>query len=73
MIRCGHGGGDVRIAIDRTRCAATGMCTSIAPAHFALDDSGVLEILEEEVAPDMLEAVESAVACCPTGAISVEP
>ena len=48
------------------------MCTSIAPGNFELDDSGELVVVEAEVIPETLEAVESAVACCPMEAISIE-
>ncbi len=63
----------MRIVIDRERCAATGMCTSIAPANFELDDAGALVVKDEGVLPETLELIESAVACCPMEAISIAP
>lgn len=61
----------MKIAIDRNLCISTGMCTSIAPANFELDDDGILVIVED-FDSDMLDTIESAVVCCPMGAISIE-
>ena len=57
----------MRIVIDRARCAATGMCTSIAPEHFELDESGELNVLDDDVVPNTLEAVEAAVSVLSDG------
>lgn len=61
----------MKIIVDRNLCISTGMCTSIAPANFELDETGTLVIIEE-FDRSALDSIESAVACCPMGAISIE-
>lgn len=64
----------MKIKVDYTRCIGAGMCTSIAPTLFELDDDGKL-ILRRELTMNDEEAsaVRDAVACCPAEALSIEP
>ena len=57
------------VTVDRDICVNSGMCTTIAPAVFQLDAGGVLVQLVEHVPDADEEAVQHAIACCPTGAI----
>jgi ferredoxin len=61
----------MRVVVDRSQCVGTGLCEIRASAVFAIDDDGRLSILDESVAPDRLEAVRSAIANCPTQALSL--
>jgi ferredoxin len=61
----------VRILVDRSRCVGTGICESTVPAVFEIDDDGRLVIADENVAPDQLGAVRSAITNCPTHALSL--
>jgi ferredoxin len=46
---------------------------SLAPRHFEVDDEGTLVLLDENVAPEDLDAVREAVTGCPTEALSIQP
>jgi ferredoxin len=65
----------VRIEVDRTRCAALGVCESIAPSVFEVnevsDDHTMVVREPDRSAPagELQEDVEDAVASCPTSAL----
>jgi ferredoxin len=63
----------MRISVDRGRCTGLGICESLSPKHFEVDDEGTLVLLDENVAPEDLDAVREAVAGCPTEALSIQP
>ena len=58
----------MRVEVDFGRCEAHGMCESVAPEVFRLDDDDVLHYDET---PDeaLREKVQRAVASCPAQAI----
>jgi ferredoxin len=58
-----------RLAVDRRACQGSGLCTGMAPEHFALDDTHRAVPLHAVVDAD--EAVLDAAECCPTEAITV--
>lgn len=62
----------MRIAHDESRCAATGICESLAPDVFEVGEDGWLVVLETEPAEDRRAAVAEACAACPTGALVLE-
>jgi len=62
----------VKVIVDRTKCTGLGICESLAPAFFEVDDSGELLQLKEDIADDELVAVEEAVQGCPTEALRIE-
>ena len=62
--------GRLRVVVDRNLCVGTGMCTSIAPDLFELDDNGVLVLHEERITPRAREEIDDAIACCPVEALS---
>jgi len=59
-----------RIHVDRARCTGIGICESIAPAVFEVDDDGTL-MLSAETVQDDLETVEEAVRSCPAMALTL--
>lgn len=62
----------MRILIDHDKCTALGICESMAPDHFEVDDEGNLLLLKESVSEDELHAVEQACEGCPTEALRIE-
>ncbi|WP_081706480.1 ferredoxin [Nocardia sp. CNY236] len=58
---------DVRLIIDRDRCAGTGVCLPIAAAHLQLLDG----LASARGAPVSVEQGRAAAACCPNEAITV--
>jgi ferredoxin len=62
---------DAIVDVDMKKCICSGMCTTIAPDVFRLDDDGKLVVLRRNLAGDEIGAVRDAVACCPVEAISL--
>jgi ferredoxin len=61
----------MRIVVDWDRCTGMGMCESLAPDVFEVDDDGSLQIHAETVPEGMESDVREAVASCPTEALSL--
>jgi ferredoxin len=61
----------MKIIPDWDRCESNGVCVSIAPEVFALDDDDNLQI-NEDAAPAVIAKVRQAVAGCPRAALSLE-
>ena len=60
-----------RVQVDRDRCVGSGVCESLAPEVFELDDDGVLQVHREEPGPDDLDAVRDTVQSCPARALAL--
>ncbi|KAA1416956.1 ferredoxin [Nocardioides humilatus] len=59
----------MKISVDYEKCTGLGICESLAPDVFEVDDSGALVLLKESLSDEEREAVEAAVAACPTEAL----
>lgn len=62
----------MKITVDRAKCTGIGICESLSPAHFEVDDAGELVLLKEDVTPDERQGIEEAVAGCPTEALRLD-
>jgi ferredoxin len=62
----------MRIVLDRSKCTSLGICETIAPEYFEVDEDGELAVLREEVSPDQRALLEEAVAGCPTAALRLQ-
>jgi ferredoxin len=60
-----------RVQVDRDRCVGSGVCESLAPEVFELDDDGVLQVHREEPGADDLDGVRDAVQSCPARALAL--
>ena len=61
-----------RVDVDHDVCIVSGMCASLAPEIFDIDDDGLkLEVLQPTVPPELADKARSAEACCPVEAIRV--
>ncbi|CUR56727.1 conserved hypothetical protein [metagenome] len=60
-----------KVVVDRGRCTGIGICESIAPEVFEVDDDGELILLVDQVDLDDDDAT-TAVASCPAMALSLE-
>lgn len=60
-----------KIEVDWDRCESNGVCESMAPDVFALDDEDMLQIEDPTVTDENRAAVERAVAACPKAALSI--
>jgi len=61
----------MKVVVDRTKCTGLGICESLAPAFFEVDESGELLALKEDVLPEELAEVEEAIVGCPTEALRI--
>jgi ferredoxin len=61
----------VKVAVDFNRCTGLGICESLAPDLFEVNDEGELVLLKEDIADTELKGVEEAVAGCPTEALRI--
>lgn len=62
----------MKCVVDYDKCTGLGICESLAPDFFEVNDDGDLLQLKEDISADELQAVEEAVAGCPTEALSIE-
>jgi ferredoxin len=61
----------MRVSVDPNVCQAYANCVTFAPAVFELDDArGVAVVRTPEPPHELHDAVEQAIALCPTRAIS---
>lgn len=58
--------------VDKETCIGCGLCPSVAPEVFEMDDDGKAKTITEEVPDGSEELSKEAEASCPTAAISVE-
>lgn len=61
----------MRVVVDFDRCDSTGLCTSIAPELFELDDDDLLLAREGELPPELWPAAEEAARACPKIALAL--
>lgn len=59
------------VTVDFDKCTGLGICESLAPAFFEVDDAGDLVLLREDITDDQLQEVEEAVNGCPTEALQI--
>jgi ferredoxin len=62
----------MKIIVDRAKCTGLGICESLAPDCFEVDDEGALVLLTETVPDGGLADVQAAVEGCPTEALRLE-
>jgi ferredoxin len=62
----------MKVVVDFNRCMGLGICESMAPDLFELNDDGELVLLKQDVIDGELQSVEKAVARCPTEALRIE-
>jgi ferredoxin len=60
----------MEITVDYARCKALGICESIAPGTFEVDDDANLNV-QDNLSDANLQDIEAAVATCPTRALSI--
>lgn len=60
-----------KIEVHWDRCESNGICESMAPEVFELDDEDLLQIEDPTVTDQNRAAVERAVASCPKAALSI--
>lgn len=59
------------VRVDPDLCEANGVCVSLAPDMFELQEEGVVRVLVPTPPEELRAAVEEAVAGCPRAAIRI--
>lgn len=59
----------MRIRVDYDLCESNGVCESVAPDVFEVDDDDNLQLHTDEVTEENRQRVEQAVAGCPKAAL----
>lgn len=59
----------MRISVDRAKCTGLGICESLSPDVFEIDDAGELVLKRETVPDELADDVRQAVEGCPTEAL----
>jgi ferredoxin len=62
----------MKVIVDFVKCTGLGICESMAPEFFEVNDDGELVLLKADITADELQSVEEAVAGCPTEALRIE-
>ncbi|KAJ49858.1 ferredoxin [Clostridium tetanomorphum] len=62
----------MRAFINEEACIGCGLCPSVAPDIFQMNDDGKAEVVAEDVPNGMEDAAKEAESGCPTNAIAVE-
>ncbi len=60
----------MKVTIDEDGCRGHGVCTTICPEVFALNDDGYSEVLLPVAPAELEDAVRRAAASCPERAIT---
>jgi ferredoxin len=60
----------MKVRVDDERCRGHGMCTTLCPDVFAINDDGYSEVQVPEVPAGQEAAAREAIECCPEQAIS---
>ncbi|MFI6361285.1 ferredoxin [Nocardia sp. NPDC050630] len=60
----------MKVSVDSDRCRGHGVCLSLCPEVFVLNDDGYAEVRTPEVPADHASAVLVAVSACPEHAIT---
>lgn len=62
----------MKIIVDKNKCTALGICESLAPDLFEVQEDGSLVILDEHPSGGLCDAAREAAEGCPTEAIRIE-
>lgn len=58
--------------VDKHTCIGCGLCESICPKVFKMNDEGIAEAIDSEIEETLTETTEEARIQCPVEAITVE-
>jgi ferredoxin len=60
----------MKVWVDADRCRGHGMCLTLCPEVFSLNDDGYAVADPEEVPAGLEQSAQEAIECCPEQAIS---
>ncbi|NLY45019.1 MAG: ferredoxin [Tissierella sp.] len=62
----------MKAVVDRDACIGCGLCTTICPDVFEMDDEDIAIVIADPVPADNEAEAQEAADSCPTDAISIE-
>jgi ferredoxin len=62
----------MKLTVDTTKCSGIGLCEMTAPAIYAVGDDGQSHVIEPNPNAEDMQAIQEAIAGCPTGALSLQ-
>jgi ferredoxin len=62
----------MKATVDRDACISCGLCESVCPDVFKLDDESISTVIQDPVAAENEDCAKEAESGCPTDAIHVE-
>lgn len=62
----------MKAIVDRDTCIGCGLCPSICPSVFEMDDEGLSHVIADPVPEDAEDDAKDAADSCPVDAISIE-
>lgn len=62
----------MKAIVDKDTCIACGVCPSVCPDIFEMQDDGKAGTITDEVAAEFAEQAKEAEESCPVNAISIE-
>mgnify|MGYP002411150168 FL=1 len=65
------GGFTMKAVVDKNTCIGCGLCPSICPEEFSMDDDGLAVAIDEELDEGIIDSAKEAEESCPVSAISV--
>ena len=58
--------------VDKNICIGCGVCPTVCPEIFEMDDDGLAKASESEITDDLVDSAKDAEEQCPVNAITVE-
>jgi ferredoxin len=62
----------MKVRVNQDICIGCGLCASMSPEVFQMNDDGLAEAITEDVADDQEEAAEESANDCPVSAIFID-
>ncbi|MGD9568923.1 MAG: ferredoxin [Sedimentibacter sp.] len=62
----------MKATVDRDACISCGLCASVCPEVFELDDEDISTVIQDPVASENEDCSREAADDCPTNAIHIE-